>query len=85
MEESEDTLGRLEPGEDLAFHNIPSIELYLPSVCVCVFVAIVCTSCHSRGSELGCFNPPLISFSVCIYYSVLLCVYYSSYRAGVTG
>ena len=40
MEESEDTLGCLEPGEDLASHNIPSIELYLPSVCVCVFVKL---------------------------------------------
>ena len=84
MEESEDTLGCLDPGEDLASHKIPSIELYLPSVCVCV-VENVCASCHSRGSELGCFNPPLISFSVCMYCSVLLCVYYSSYRPGVTG
>ena len=38
MEESEDTLGCLDPGEDLASHKIPSIELYLPSVCVFVWL-----------------------------------------------
>ena len=43
MEESEDTLGRLEPGEDLAFHNIPSILnfIYLQCVFVCFWLLFV--------------------------------------------